>query len=242
MSDPQNPMLKILFENQERLRQTMTREGTAMPGGILPVANGGTGANLSATGGANQIARQNSVGGAFTVSALANADMPVQPIRNGNAFPGSPASNDLFYRSDLDFLCYYDGTRWLTAHEYSVTYPPWNYLVGLGTNATATAGIIPLHTDYTMYFTRCTLKCYSTIAGTGALYHRVWFDIDNAAYSSIYGVTLQTIAANVWTDYSGAPASNVVSGIYSQLRIEKVGAATGTVYLAGAVRYRLIVT
>lgn len=44
--------------------------------GILGVASGGTGANLSATGGANQLVRQNSVGGVFTVSALAAADIP----------------------------------------------------------------------------------------------------------------------------------------------------------------------
>ncbi len=44
--------------------------------GILGLANGGTAADLSATGGANQIVRQNSAGGAFTVSTLAKADLP----------------------------------------------------------------------------------------------------------------------------------------------------------------------
>ncbi len=44
--------------------------------GTLAVSVGGTGANLSATGGANQIVRQNSVGGVFTVSVLAAADIP----------------------------------------------------------------------------------------------------------------------------------------------------------------------
>jgi hypothetical protein len=40
------------------------------------LSRGGTGANLSATGGANQFVRQNSAGGAFTVSAIADADVP----------------------------------------------------------------------------------------------------------------------------------------------------------------------
>lgn len=44
--------------------------------GILPLANGGSGADLNATGGANQIVRQNSAGGVFTVSVLAAADIP----------------------------------------------------------------------------------------------------------------------------------------------------------------------
>lgn len=44
--------------------------------GQLALARGGTGADLSATGGANQVVRQNSAGGVFTVSALAAADIP----------------------------------------------------------------------------------------------------------------------------------------------------------------------
>ena len=43
--------------------------------GLLGVARGGSGANLSATGGANQVVRQSSVGGAFTVSQLATANL-----------------------------------------------------------------------------------------------------------------------------------------------------------------------
>lgn len=44
--------------------------------GVLGLSLGGTGADLSATGGANQIVRQNSLGAVFTVSALADADIP----------------------------------------------------------------------------------------------------------------------------------------------------------------------
>lgn len=36
----------------------------------------------------------------------------------GTSFPASPGLNDKFYRNDLNFLCYYDGTRWLTAQEF----------------------------------------------------------------------------------------------------------------------------
>lgn len=49
---------------------------TAEVTGILGLANGGTGADLSATGGTNQFVRQNSVGGVLTVSAIADADVP----------------------------------------------------------------------------------------------------------------------------------------------------------------------
>lgn len=44
--------------------------------GQLALARGGTGADLSSTGGTNQIVRQNSAGGALTVSALVSGDIP----------------------------------------------------------------------------------------------------------------------------------------------------------------------
>lgn len=47
-----------------------------MVAGIVQVGVGGTGANLSATGGASRVVFQESVGGAFTVRALTDADIP----------------------------------------------------------------------------------------------------------------------------------------------------------------------
>ncbi|MFH1619972.1 MAG: hypothetical protein ABIG11_08720 [bacterium] len=44
--------------------------------GIVAVANGGTGSNLSGTGGANQFVKQSSVGGAFAVGSITDADVP----------------------------------------------------------------------------------------------------------------------------------------------------------------------
>lgn len=43
---------------------------------LLPVAAGGTNANLSGTGGANQFVKQSTVGGTFTVGAIGAGDVP----------------------------------------------------------------------------------------------------------------------------------------------------------------------
>jgi hypothetical protein len=37
---------------------------------------------------------------------------------SGTSFPGSPSTNDIFYRTDLALLFFYDGTRWLTTTLY----------------------------------------------------------------------------------------------------------------------------
>lgn len=36
----------------------------------------------------------------------------------GTGFPGSPTADDLFYRTDLNLLFFYDGTRWVTTMLY----------------------------------------------------------------------------------------------------------------------------
>ncbi len=52
-----------------------TARGTGSVPNPLTVAIGGTGSNLSATGGASQVVKQTSVGGAFTVAQLAASDL-----------------------------------------------------------------------------------------------------------------------------------------------------------------------
>jgi hypothetical protein len=62
--------------------------------GIATVTQGGTGANLSATGGTSQIVRQNTVGGAFTVSQLGISELSGLATGIAN-FLATPSSANL---------------------------------------------------------------------------------------------------------------------------------------------------
>lgn len=53
-----------------------THAASDINSGQLALARGGTGADLSATGGSGQVLKQNSAGGAITVSALTASDLP----------------------------------------------------------------------------------------------------------------------------------------------------------------------
>ncbi len=65
---------------------------TSQVTGLLPPANGGTGANLSATGGTSQVLKQTSSGGAVTVGQLAAADLSNGTTGTGAAvLAASPA-------------------------------------------------------------------------------------------------------------------------------------------------------
>lgn len=48
-------------------------------------------------------------------AAGANKSMP-----SGTSFPTGIAAGFLFFRTDFNFLCVYDGGNWITVHEYSV--------------------------------------------------------------------------------------------------------------------------
>ena len=48
-------------------------------------------------------------------------------LSSGTSFPGSPLTNDLFYRTDRALLYFYNGTRWLTVNTYSQQYDLTQY-------------------------------------------------------------------------------------------------------------------
>ena len=111
--------------------------------GILPLGNGGSGADLSATGGANQVVRQNSVGGVFTVSALAAADIPnldASKITTGTlaaARGGTGVSNAGTITNATDTIITGGGT--LALGGFTLTVPATGTPSLLGTAQTVTA-------------------------------------------------------------------------------------------------------
>ena len=65
-------------------------------------------------------------------------------IATGTSFPGGPSTNDLFYRTDRALLYYYDGTRWLTLNEYSLTLGALDYQPRSSTTAMTLWGVTDL--------------------------------------------------------------------------------------------------
>jgi hypothetical protein len=61
-------------------------------------------------------------------------------LPRGTKFPSSPATGDLFYRTDLGVLCEWDGARWLGGQR-QIPLVPW---VGAGPwSANASALLVP---------------------------------------------------------------------------------------------------
>ena len=69
---------------------------SAITSGQLALAQGGTGADLSATGGSGQYVKQNSAGGVFTVGAISAGDLPTG-IDASKLADGSVSNTELQY-------------------------------------------------------------------------------------------------------------------------------------------------
>jgi hypothetical protein len=76
-------------------------------------------------------------------------------LGRGTAFPatgdipGGLQANDRFFRTDLGWLCYYDGARWLTVHEYAQPLTDYRRATIPFTGASGVLQIGPVRTDGT---------------------------------------------------------------------------------------------
>lgn len=155
----------------------------------------------------------------------------------GTAFPGSPTAGDRFWRTDLGFDCYYDGARWLSSHEYTAEFQPWEASPPYG--ATVNALISPAHSDYpSIYITRAWWLAYV-------------FVVNNV--SNYWVVNMQRDGGNVWSVSSASYAANSVIAVSTALNmvnnpssffmwnLAKFG-SPGNMQFSGTFRYRLVLT
>lgn len=158
----------------------------------------------------------------------------------GTAFPGSPATGDVFYRSDLGWLCFYDGTRWLTIHDQaehlSVQSQPNNF--------TSVPVAVP-RTDYAPYVTRVKFISRVNTTNDGSKFWTVALRGINLAYSAattIYQFTTASDTVNVFTKHEAAASTpNPSNSEWFDLSGSKTS-TPGTLDCAVELYYRLIVT
>ena len=158
----------------------------------------------------------------------------------GTSFPSSPATDTLFYRTDLDWLCFYDGTRWLTVHEASVDCP-----VVLNIAANGQVGLIPVRSDYELWITRIARWFEVITTNTGVNFWTVTLRSVNASYgggSTVDTFNTGTTAVNTWVIQDGVPSAtqNPVENNGFDINCAKTG-APGNLNIGVTIFYRLIV-
>lgn len=155
----------------------------------------------------------------------------------GVAFPTSPANDDLFYRTDLNLLCLYDGSRWVTVQEYPVTISG-ETAIPLTTSG-AVLGRAALRRDYTLYLTSVAIAYNVLTTNNGSNYWTI--AIKNDAGSSLGSVS--TAAATAGTFTAAALTINATTtSLFLYADATKTAGAPGNIYLYVTANYRLVVT
>lgn len=169
-------------------------------------------------------------------------------LSGGSAFPTSPAAGLLFFRTDLGFLCYYDGTRWLSAHEYTAALN--DYVFGVAAGA-AYAGGVPqsfgralTRTDFTLYITRFVLYATASVLQTAVNNWRISFQSNfGATTNAQYNTNGQAAGALVLTEIAtGSITQNGAASSETRVLVDVKNGAPGTITIEAAMYYRLVVT
>lgn len=161
----------------------------------------------------------------------------------GASNPGSPALNDKFYRTDLNLLIYYDGTRWLTVQEYALPMGGGMDHTGNTTATPNTQARWPVRSDYGVYLTRWAASTLIVTTNTGSAFWTVALRWTNAANTQTTLVSFNTSADAPTNWIHHDQAINAVldaAAVQIQTVATKTG-APGAIYCTSQLFGRLIV-
>jgi hypothetical protein len=161
--------------------------------------------------------------------------------------PGGLQTDDWCIRTDNDYECYYDGTRWLTRHEYVA--PINDYFFGVAGGAAYAGGVVQsiaramTRTDFTIYITRFVLFATCSVLQTAVNNWRVAFQSNfSATTNALYNTNGQAAATLVLTEIAvGAITQNAAASSETRMLVDVKNGVPGTIVLEAAMYYRLVV-
>lgn len=157
---------------------------------------------------------------------------------SGTSFPGSPATNELYYRTDLSLLFFYDGTRWLSVNEYRQ-----NIFLGINlTTITNGNQILGVPSDLDMWVTYFSGSTYQATVDSS---HYWTFTLNKqdptGTLVSLGAFDTSGDTSNTWTTHSVAIGAAVHAASYPTLSMTAAKTSTPLgLYCQLNVRFRLI--
>jgi len=160
---------------------------------------------------------------------------------SGTSFPGSPATNSKFFRTDIrgGMLFKYDGTRWLSDEAFCVN--GW-----IDNNSTSGATVLrhPTPSDLPLYLDRWECSTLVGSANDGSNYWTISIGKRTAANANtnVISATTQSEANATWVRQGGSIAAVLATtDLVFVVDASKTG-APGVVYANVDIWYRLIAT
>lgn len=166
-------------------------------------------------------------------------------LGRGTAFPtvghdgAAIQAGARFFRTDLGFAAYYDGARWLTAHEYVL---PLVSMTTIGANTDSGNIPIPAATTYGIYIVRATVVTNAAATNNGTNYWSIQVQGLNTANSAADVLLSFTTAADTAATYvvhEGVSVTVPTNKTWYRTNASKT-LAPGNLTYAASLNYRLI--
>lgn len=162
---------------------------------------------------------------------------------SGATFPTSPATGARFFRTDLGWACYYDGTRWLTQHEYAATLTPYTPVVPGAAFYTGAAGVALAYaaprTDASLYLTRWAIAYILDTNQSGVNYWTLQLAANATTLTT--QTTQNATALGNWYTREGTDGADRGAVSFVRLIASAKAGAPGGIWATATVYYRLIV-
>jgi hypothetical protein len=161
----------------------------------------------------------------------------------GTSFPGSPATGDRYYRTDLHLEYYYDGTRWLTTTLFR---EPFGVVGGfIPQTADGTLGYLGIWNSTDIWMETLYSGTFVLTTNDGSKYWTVTLQKNNAAGSPSTIVSFTTAAdtASTWTPKATSIGALLTPGTYKSLQVSGAKTTTpGNLYWNFSLTYRVVGT
>ncbi len=169
------------------------------------------------------------------------AGNPTIAKASSTSFPGSPATGDIFWRSDRKIEYVYDGTRWLSTQLFTQDVSNTDQVLPISASSNFRAPFTWAGL-YDIYVERVMISSYLSSATTGTNYFTAQLASINGGSSTNIGSALSTQSdtQNSWTTHSTTATSVVANSTEDSFQLTVTRVASGTGYILGSMVYRLI--
>lgn len=158
----------------------------------------------------------------------------------GTTFPATPQTDQRHYRPDLGWWCFYDGTRWLTVHEYEMNMPFFGGVFPYAGASPATLLLTPSRND-TYYLTGARSYTLVNTTNDGANYWSFQLLDDNATNLWAFSTSAQAAGAGT-LQAQGLMGVVTLTNFLNVNIVGKTGAPGALSVCNVTVWYRLVLT
>lgn len=160
-------------------------------------------------------------------------------VQSGTSFPVSPATNDLFHRTDRGIIYYYDGTRWLSTQRLPLAIAMQSALMPITTTPLFLEVPLPPN-DNGIYVCTFAINSYANNTTAANYYTAQLFSAQGASVTNLGSAISTQNNAQTQNIRQTTAINSVVASSQSILGVQLTGTGTASSVMSMAIDYRLI--